>query len=189
MMDARILLFALALLALGVALNLALSVRLLARTRALENAQAKPFTPPLGEPLPALSGRMLGRRAARPLAPPGQATVLLFLSSGCPKCRQKLAEIESLLPLLGGAGLGLSLLSPEPWWRLRRFLRGTALLPRVLRVPAGTVRRLNPTLASPYYLFVNHEGALDAGGMLGDDDWRSFMEQMGGVGAALAQVA
>nr|WP_255522886.1 redoxin domain-containing protein [Rugamonas sp. CCM 8940] len=113
----------------------------------------------------------------------GQPTVLLFLSSKCAKCRGKLAEIAALAPAANGAGVDLWLVSTESGWRLRRFLAGSGLERITLRVAAKAYRRLNPQLSSPAYLFIDEHGALQAGGLVGDEDWFSFVEQMRDVDA------
>ena len=33
-------------------------------------------------------------------------------------------------------------------------------------------------MSTPYYLFVNHLTELQAGGVIGDEDWQSFVQQM-----------
>ncbi|PHV08474.1 hypothetical protein CSQ96_02630 [Janthinobacterium sp. BJB412] len=170
---------ALAALAGAVALNLKLSFRLLGllKQHGLDGARADAL--PLGAPVPAVRGRpLVGRGPWREAPPAGRPTVLLFLSSKCVKCRAKLAEIAALAPLAARAGVELRLVSTEPGWRLRRWLAGSGLDGITLRVGAKPYRRLNPSLASPAYLFVDEHGALQAGGLVGDDDWLSFAAQM-----------
>lgn len=163
-------------LALSVALNLKLTFSLLATVRAL--ADGPPVPPEAGMPLPAVVGRALLSRAEVALPAGQRAGVLLFLSSQCPKCRTKLPEIDSLLAPARVAGVDIFMASQEPAWRLRRFLRQTGLAQVTVRLGRGGYRRLNPRLMSPAYLFVGHDGIVQAGGMIGDDDWRSFCAQM-----------
>ena len=61
---------------------------------------------------------------------------------------------------------------------LKRFLAGSALPARTLRVDLKTLKAVNPTAASPYYAFLDAEGRLEAAGFIGDENWQSFREQM-----------
>lgn len=181
MMPAGMLYAVLLVLALSVALNLALTFRLLAAVRALADGPPVPLS--AGMPLPPIEGRVLpGRllpgRAVVALPPAGQPAVLLFLSSRCPKCRAKLPEIAGLLAPAQAAGVAVWLVSHEPSWRLRRFLRASPLAAVAVRVARASYRQLNVRYASPSYLFIGHDGMVQAQGMIGDDDWMSFCAQM-----------
>ncbi|UOD31439.1 redoxin domain-containing protein [Massilia violaceinigra] len=177
-MDSDVLAVILLLLALSVALNLKLSLQLLNVVNGLSAAAKAASVLPLGEALDAFSGTRLADGAPLTVGDDGQPKVLLFLSSACPKCRHKLPEIARLAPLAREAGVALWLVSLEPGWRLRRFLQATALAGGTVRVSSADYEMLNPLMSSPSYLFVSQAGTLDARGMIGDDDWRSFCEQM-----------
>ncbi|MED5523264.1 MAG: redoxin domain-containing protein [Pseudomonadota bacterium] len=172
------------LLSLSVALNLYLTFRILRRLD--EPPQIPELLPTVpGGPLAAVIGKSLqGTKLA--LGQEGKASALLFLSSQCPKCREKLPQITELAELAEPAGLQLWLVSTESSARLRRFLASTPLLSRVVRVAARQHKRLNPTLSSPFYLFVDHLGQLEAGGHIGDENWQSFAEQMQQIRQELA---
>ncbi|WKE64857.1 redoxin domain-containing protein [Gallaecimonas kandeliae] len=174
-------------LSLSVALNLALSFRILRLLREPPVAQDPlPVTP--GELLTPVRGRTLEGSPIL-LNHQGRASALLFLSSQCPKCREKLPELTALTGLLEPAGLDLWLVSNEGQGRLNRFLADTPLAPLTLRVGVKAYKKLNPSLSSPFYLFVDHEGRLQAGGTVGDPDWQSFLDQMGQIRLELAASA
>lgn len=177
-MDGDVVAVILLLLALSVALNLKLSLHLLKVVGQLSAAAKAASILPIGEAVDSFTARPLAGGAPLTLGGDGQPAVLLFLSSACPKCRHKLPEIARLAPLARDAGVALWLVSLEPAWRLRRFLRAVPLEDRTVRVSAADYEMLNPLMSSPSYLFVSQDGALDARGMIGDDDWRSFCEQM-----------
>lgn len=177
-MEASALLVAIAVLAFSVALNLWLTLRVLRATRSFVAAQGASLTPPIGQKIPEVAGRRIDNGGRVSLPDGEQPAVLLFLSSTCPKCREKLPEISKVLALREEARLALWLVSREPAWRLRRFLRGTGLASVTLRVALQSYKALNPTLTSPYYLFLDEKGALVAGGLVGDEDWQSFQAQM-----------
>lgn len=179
-MDDTTLQLVLAALAFALAGNVWLSLAVL-RTSRRERLPA--LARVAGEAVPAVLARpMLGGPRFQPGAP-GQAAVLLFLASRCPKCREKLAGIEQLLPLARAEGLALWLLSEEPARRLRAFLPGNTLRAATARLALRDYRRLNPAMQSPSYVFVNHEGIIEAAGLIGDDDWLALAEQLQGTPA------
>jgi peroxiredoxin len=110
-----------------------------------------------------------------------RAIVALFLSSACPKCREKLPEIEKLLPPLKMAGVSMWFLSKEPKWRLRNFLKASSVFQITALVSKQDYKTLNPNLTSPYYLFIDHNGYLETSGLIGDENWESFVSQMNGT--------
>jgi len=178
-MDSHIIYLALALLAFAVALNLKLTVSVLHAALEARDA-ASPLTP--GEAVPQVSGLPLDARfwPGSPRRPVLEArpAALLFLASGCPKCHGKLAELERMLPAAQQAGLDVRLVSHESAWRLRRFLGRSVPLSQVLRLRRADYRLLNPTGASPAYLFVDHAGVLEARGFIGDENWLALRAQL-----------
>ena len=179
-MDSTTLQLVLAALAFAIAGNVWLSLAVLRASRR-ERVPALALEP--GAPLPAVQARpLLGGARCQPGAP-GQPAVLLFLASRCPKCQEKLAGIEQLLPLASGAGLALWLLSEEPARRLRAFLPSNTLRAATARLALRDYRQLNPTMSSPSYVFVNHLGNVEAAGLIGDADWLALVEQLHGDSA------
>lgn len=185
-MDGQVLYPALAALCAAVALNLRLTISTLRAARAMASP-ALPLAP--GQQMPAVAARRLPGRAPLQLAGAGQAWALLYLSSQCPKCRDKLADIDLLLDAAEEAGLAMWLVSEEPAWRLRRFLRGRRLPQRTALVSRRDYKHLNPNHASPAYQFVNHEGVLEAAGFIGDADWLALCSQLTPADAGQARVA
>ena len=175
-MDSDIVNVTLAVLAVALALNLKLSLAVLRASRSERDA---PVAPVVGQPMRALAARTLVPNGSVQLMDEQQATVLLFLDSRCTKCSGTLPDLEKMLPTAQHAGLSMWLVSQETAWRLRRFLRATALLPRVARLDMDAYRRLNPHMSAPSYLFVNHDGVLEASGMIGDENWLALRDQLG----------
>lgn len=173
-MDSQILHLTLALLALGLALNIKLTLSVLHTAR---RERDTPEVLPPGAPVPQVQARALRGGAVHRMGAGGQAAVLLFLSSKCPKCKTKLPEIGRMLEPAEQAGLDIWIVSHEPGWRLRQFLRGFPLT-RALRMKLRDYKLLNPTLASPSYMMVNHEGVLEAAGTIGDDNWLDLRAQL-----------
>jgi peroxiredoxin len=184
-MDGQILYLTLAALAFGIALNLKLTLSVLRASRR-ERHVAEGLVP--GQPVPPVTARTLTRDRVQ-LVGNGQSSVLLFLSSKCPKCRSKLPELEQMLTAARQEGLAIWLVSEEPAWRLRGFLRGYALLSVAARVKLKDYMALNATLLSPAYFFVNHDGMLEATGLIGDENWLGLRAQLSEGGALLEAAA
>jgi hypothetical protein len=140
---------------------------------------APPFTLPLGQTVPAFEGqaRADGRRVtSAELA--GQAAVVLFLSSGCPKCRGTVPELLRILPAIHSAGIGLWIIPADSRHDISPLLEGSALLAHVVAVEPAVRNRLNPRRAAPFYIFIDHHMTALASGLAGDDDWKSFVDQL-----------
>ena len=143
-----------------------------------------PFTVPLGQPLPAYEGRerASGRRVTSAELE-GQTAVLLFLSSGCAKCRGTIPELLRILPAIQSAGVALWIIPADSRHDLAPLLEGSALLDHVLILEPAERERLDPQRAAPFYLFVDHQRIAVASGLIGDDDWQSFVDQMTEIAA------
>ncbi len=174
-MDSTTLQLVLAALAFALAGNIWLSLAVL---RASRRERIAPTALVPGQPLPAVQASPLAGGARFQPGAGGQATVLLFLASRCPKCEEKLAGIEQLLPLAREAGLALWLLSEEPARRLRAFLPGNSLRAVTARLALRDYRRVNPLMSSPSYVFVSHLGTVEAAGLIGDEDWLALVGQL-----------
>ncbi len=69
----------------------------------------------------------------------------------------------------------------------KRLLRLSGALP--LLANKKNYKQLNPSISTPFYLFVDHLGQLTAGGTIGDDDWLSFMSQMEEINTSSGEAA
>lgn len=107
-----------------------------------------------------------------------QPAVWLFLSSQCPKCHDTLPLLEPLLPLCESAQVSIQLITMESRKQMQRFLANSSLLQHCLLLKRKDYLRLNPSLTSPGYLFINHDGLIEAEGMIGDANWLSFEQQL-----------
>ena len=142
---------------------------------------------PIGHRVPAGEGKVLLTGEQGALLTDGKPAALLFLSSKCPTCKEKLPEIESIYMAAEDAGLDVTLVSMESKKRLTHFLNDFSLINGVIIVNKKAYKKLNPSLASPFYLFVDHEHSLQSFGTIGDDDWLSFVGQMRDVEYMQAQ--
>lgn len=159
--------------------NLVLSTRL---TRALKKIQpasdnAEPL--PAGIQLPALEATQYVSGAEFDYGEINEdAKVFLFLSSQCPKCKSKLDEVQALVNKSRDMGVSIWLLTDEKPRRMKRFLKATSLYDRVLGLSEQLMDMLNPVKASPYYLFVDQNNVLQAEGLIGDQNWLDFSQQI-----------
>ncbi|HVG60565.1 MAG TPA: MauE/DoxX family redox-associated membrane protein [Hyalangium sp.] len=150
-------------------------LRLTRRSGAVE----PPFTLPLGQIVPAFEGRArVDGRHVTSAELAGQAAVLLFLSSGCPKCRGTVPELVQILPSIHRAGVGLWIVPADSRHDISPLLEGSALLDHVIFLEPAARDRLNPRHAAPFYIFIDHQMVVLASGQIGDDDWKSFVDQM-----------
>jgi thiol-disulfide isomerase/thioredoxin len=177
-MDQNLIYFSLFTLTLCTLLNLSLSLKLLRKIKQISE-NTKNLSPiPLGTEIPQITARTLLSKQNQDLLLPEYAIVLLFLSTKCPKCKEKLPEIEKIAMCAEQAGVQLWLVSNEPQWRVRRFLGNTALAPLAVFLKEENYREINSKLMSPYYLFIDHARLLQAEGMIGDDNWCAFLTQI-----------
>lgn len=104
---------------------------------------------------------------------------MAFVAGGCPKCLGTVATLREMLGPMARAGVALWIV-PIGLER-RDFPQVTGdprLAPHALRIDLDECRRLNPDMAAPYYLFVDHQTLVQATGLVGDANWQSFVAQI-----------
>lgn len=178
MIDATVLYIILSILLFSLILNLMLTLNVMRTLRRLPIADALPLTPTPQTELPPVLATLLVSGEVTSFNAGEQPAVLVFLSSRCPKCQEKKAEVEALLPLATAAEVHLWLVSSETAWRTRRFLSSAVLQQHAVLTSQENYKLLNPRQISPFYLFIDHDARVQAGGTLGDENWQSFCEQM-----------
>jgi len=177
--DGSLTLVVLVVLTFSTALNLFLILRLAAKVRMAAELSAPPSSLPLGRVAPAFEGsrRADGARiASKDLA--GQAVVLVFLSAGCPKCREKAAELLEILPAIRSSGVALWIIGADAAHDISQVLGKSPLLDHAVVLDPATRQRLNPRGAAPFYIFIDDQAVVQASSFVGDEDWRSFVGQM-----------
>lgn len=161
----------------SVAINLKLTLTLIRRVNPLVMANIPELACEIGDKLPAFNAHTFEKQPFD-LAKLNVACALIFLSSRCPQCKEKLKDIRDILPHLAPAGLELRLVSIESRRRLKPFLETQDLLDRCLLTNKANYLSLNPRFNTPFYLFIDHSGHLEAAGTLGDENWQGFIQQM-----------
>lgn len=177
------------LLSLSVLLNLQLTLKMYLRVKELPGFYSQASTPQPGDQLQLLQGKNLHTGVAEEIWQQQSATVLLFLSSRCPKCQQKLAGLNQLQLLSQHSGVQIRLLSSEPGWRFKRFLAATSLAAQTLKMSGRDYLQLNPLQQSPAYLFVDQQGQIQAAGLIDDDNWLAFVAQLQDINITAEQAA
>ena len=175
-----ILFLVLGFLTLSVALNFWLTFRLMGTVRRLPMAQGE-TAPPLspGTVLTDVSlDRITDQSKVTLSTYPEHAKVLVFLNSKCTHCQATLPELRAAVQKSHDLGVLIWIVSTEKRARMKSFLQDEALLGTTLRASEATFEYLNPQGAFPYYLFVDAEHTVQAEGMLGDENWGNFMEQL-----------
>jgi len=180
-MESQLIYFILIVLIIVTAINLKLTLRLLKIINSPPVDVNNQLPVDIGEKLPIVMGRSLNKKIEEKVSGDGVPAVLVFLSSKCPVCREKVPEIESIYTKSGDAGLTLRLITKESKSRIRHFFSDSKLLKALLVVSNKSYKTLNPTQASPYYLFIDHERRLQACGIIGDENWQSFVDQINNV--------
>ena len=178
-MSASFIAAVLAILAFVTALNLFLTLRI-ARV-VFPSGDADPVVPLVGKPAPQFeaSRQTDGQRiASDDLA--GHSNVLVFLSSGCPTCRTKTAELIEILPATQRAGVGLWVVGADDVHDMAALTAGSPLAERTLSMEPAGRKALNPQGAAPLYIFIDESMIVRAGNYLGDEDWRTFVSEMRG---------
>jgi hypothetical protein len=131
-----------------------------------------------GDLLPEINVSSLNNDKEISLIEGNKAKVLLFLSSGCPKCKEKLPEIEPIIDLLPEAGLDMFFIGYESRKKINKFLALSPLSKKTFIANSKSYKKLNPNYNSPSYIFTNHSSEIEALGTIGDENWLSFIQQM-----------
>lgn len=168
----------LGILALLLALNFKLTYRLYRKVKHLPGFVFLPDALEDGAILPELYGKNIQTGEAELVWRQGFATALIMFASRCPKCKSKLAEVETLLSSSNITDLDIKLVTNESVRHFRRFLNAEYLLKCTVRVSQTVYLQLNPQQVSPSYLFIGHEGNVEASGIIGDENWKLFCGQV-----------
>lgn len=169
--------FAVAILLFGLAAALFFIQRLSSRLTALEHRL--PIETPIGKPLAEFEGVLTAD--GRTIRAPdlfGQTTVMVLLSSGCPKCASKREDLLAMLPGMAHAGVAFYIVPADPMHGISEIVDGSPLANRVLRIRPAALLRLNPNTLTPAYLFIDENGIVRDHSHMDDENWVGFVSQM-----------
>ena len=160
-------------------INLWISLHTLRKLQSNNSISEKELHLPIGSSMPYINGHFLesGASYTSNQREPS-ATVIVFLSTHCSDCRKKIPELIHILPAIESLGIDLIIIGMEKEDKVRQFLQGTPLLSKALSVDKVARQSLNPQNATPFYLFVDADGLVQASYFIGDDNWLAFLEQM-----------
>lgn len=178
-MDAPFIYLVLAFLALATAMNSFFLIRAAKMIEAVAPAMGAPSPLPEDTPLPAFSGRMAETNAPVDNASLlGKPCVIIFTAPGCAACEGKKPEI--LKAQQDAEALGVRFLAAElaPQSGLREKQRENRFSRFAVKLDKKSFYRLNPAKAMPLYIFLDENGTAKASGMIGDENWVLFTEQV-----------
>lgn len=163
---------------LSVILNLSLTLYLFKYVRLLnkEKQDAPPLTLPPGYIIEDFKARLINENQI--VALEDNSSVIIFLSEKCGLCRSKVPQLEFLLPAVEKVDVSLWINLVDNVSAKDSFLSESPLINKAISIDKELIRTLNPRTASPFYLLIDHKKELQASGMIGDDNWNSFIEQM-----------
>lgn len=157
--------------------NLVLTLRLVSVVRV--NTDNPPFHVEIAASLPGFHGKAwYDGRLVSSAKMYGQAAVLVFLSAGCEKCLGRIPELKRLNLLMIQSDIPLWIIAVDSSRRIARHVEKYGLARNVLELAPYTRRSLNPNATSPFYVFIDHEGAVQARNIIGDENWKAFVEQI-----------
>ena len=142
------------------------------------------FAPPTGSAAPAFRATKLSN--GLPVTEKdliGAPSVLIFLSARCPTCNSKIPEIAEIIPATKRHGIKVFVVGMENKGDVLDFV-GPPLLNDTLIMKRRWRKRLNPSESSPFYIFLNEAGIVEAAEHLGDENWRIFCNDMRAPAAA-----
>lgn len=151
----------------------------------IRRANARPGMPPVetlnvGEPAPAFTAVTLDGEMVTLAQFAGQQLVLVFMSSTCAPCREKIPELQALVPRLADAGVVLALLFRETAAEIKPFATQHNLtMPIWLAPPPNSLWPDYKAAGTPFYCVIdaNHEVAIT--GFFGPE-WQAFVQQWPG---------
>lgn len=105
-------------------------------------------------------------------------TVLIFLATNCPKCKGKIKTLENLVLHSESQGVSLRIIVHEQMKGIASFFNHTQLTSIIWKLNYADYKVINPHEISPAYLFVNELSEIEGQGMIDDDNWQHFQQQI-----------
>ncbi len=105
-------------------------------------------------------------------------TVLIFLATNCPKCKGKIKMLENLVLHSESQGVSLRIIVHEQMKSIELFFNHTQLTNIIWKLNYTDYKEINPHEISPAYLFVNELSEVEGQGIIDDDNWQHFQQQI-----------
>lgn len=166
-------------LALFSAFNFLLTLKLGNIVSELSLALPGEHSPLIGRQLPPIKARAIATsRVVEIQAKTNSAFAIIFIAPACPKCVAKIPEIVKLTEEARRLSLTIWVVCTATRRQSKRFLNQTPLLDYAITLPEDIRKVVNPSNISPYYVFLEQDLKILATGMLGDQNWDSFKDQV-----------
>jgi hypothetical protein len=178
-MDSSVTLFLLLILATVSAISLFMNIKLFFMIASLLNNKDRAEALPIGELVPYFSLKFIFTNKVYHIEE-GEFSpfVMVFLSPSCMDCKNKLPELAKLKNGMQHAGVRLFVIGLGKERQIKRFLKGNGLDNEAAVMEKPSVNKLNPLVASPFYLFVDDAGIVVSSATIGDENWLEFSSQM-----------
>lgn len=166
-----------------VLVNLGLTVRLVAWSRVAARADdaREAFTPELtiGQQAPTFRARSIDGRRVTERTFAGSPTTYVFVSPNCDSCRSTVAKLQPFAGAVERQGTRIVVVSDSGTKRTSAWLdeirsAGATIVTPVLTAPpqdSSMVEDYDGPGFLPYFCCVSTEGAVQARGIVGRDDW------------------
>ena len=105
-------------------------------------------------------------------------TVMVFLSSGCPKCAVAARQLEMIFLAMEARVVDLWIIGLNSYSDLTKLFRHDEITSRIVEISHQGFLKMNPTRATPLYIFVNASGIVEKRSIVGDEDWNVFVDEL-----------
>ena len=105
-------------------------------------------------------------------------SALIFLATNCPKCKSKITMLEKLAVHAQLNGVSLHILLHEQMENIGSFFAQSTLTRLIWQLNYSDYKSVNPHEISPAYLFINENSEVEGQGMIDDENWRYFKQQI-----------
>lgn len=105
-------------------------------------------------------------------------SALVFLATNCPKCKSKIEKIEKLTSSAHKQGVALKIIIHDQMVDIERFFNNSSLIKDIWQLNFDDYKAINPLEISPAYLFVNEQSEIEGQGMVDDESWYYFEQQL-----------
>ncbi|CAM4332533.1 redoxin domain-containing protein [Pseudoalteromonas ostreae] len=105
-------------------------------------------------------------------------SALIFLATNCPKCKSKIEKIEKMTSSAHKQGVAVKIIIHNQMSDIERFFNRSSLIKDIWQLSFDDYRTINPLEISPAYLFVNEKSEIEGQGMVDDESWHYFEQQI-----------
>lgn len=105
-------------------------------------------------------------------------SALIFLATNCPKCKSKIKKIEKLISIAHKQGVAVKIVIHNKMINIDKFFNNSSLIKDIWQLNFEDYKAINPQEISPAYLFVNEQREVEGQGMVDDENWHYFEQQL-----------